>query len=46
LNQTGNWNSFFYDKIVFSKTKAALGGNVRFMITGSAPIKKEVQVFM
>jgi long-chain acyl-CoA synthetase len=27
-----------YDKLVFRKIRAILGGNVRFMLTGSAPI--------
>ena len=32
----------FYDAIVFSKMKALLGGNIRLMLTGSAPISSEV----
>jgi len=31
-----------YDKIIFKKMAALLGGNVRFMITGSAPIDSQV----
>ena len=36
----------FYDKIVFKKMKAILGGNVKVMITGSAPISGEVLEFL
>lgn len=35
-----------YDKIVFKKFKDILGGNVRLMITGSAPISGEVLDFL
>lgn len=35
-----------YDKLVFSKVKARLGGNVRLMITGSAPIAGDVLDFL
>lgn len=35
-----------YDKLVFNKFKAILGGRVRVMITGSAPIAKEVLNFL
>lgn len=37
LTRHGCW-----DKIVFNKTAGLLGGNVRFMITGSAPIDGQV----
>jgi long-chain acyl-CoA synthetase len=36
----------FYDALVFNKIKAILGGNVRLMITGSAPIAAEVLEFL
>jgi long-chain acyl-CoA synthetase len=36
----------FYDKVVFKKMKAILGGNVKVMITGSAPISGEVLDFL
>lgn len=35
-----------YDKLVFKKTKAIFGGNVRFLVTSSAPISKDVIDFM
>jgi len=35
-----------YDKIIFKKTKAILGGKVRLMITGSAPIAGDVLDFL
>ena len=38
----GSVSSSFYDKVVFSKLKAKLGGKVNTIITGSAPIAAEV----
>jgi long-chain acyl-CoA synthetase len=32
--------------LVFNKTKAVLGGNVRIMVTGSAPISADVLDFL
>ena len=40
------YNHRVYDKLVFSKTKAAFGGNCKFMVTGSAPISNEVIDFL
>ena len=31
-----------YDKVFFNKTKQALGGNVRLMVSGSAPLLPDV----
>ncbi len=35
-----------YDKLVFNKIKARLGGNVRVMLTASAPIAGNVLNFL
>jgi len=35
-----------YDYLVFKKIKALLGGRVEFMVTGSAPIDREVLAFL
>ncbi|XP_058203562.1 long chain acyl-CoA synthetase 4-like [Rhododendron vialii] len=34
-----------FDKIVFSKVKQALGGNVRLIICGAAPLARHVETF-
>ncbi len=49
LNQNKSKNtiqSFVWDKIIFKKTKSALGGNVRLACTGGAPISSEVLRFL
>lgn len=46
LENYGYTTNTFYDKVVFNKFKAILGGRVRAMITGSAPISKEVLDFL
>lgn len=38
LHDKGNTNHWFYDKFVMKKAKGKLGGNVRVILTGSAPI--------
>jgi long-chain acyl-CoA synthetase len=35
-----------WDNLVFSKTKLALGGRVRYMLSGSAPMSAEVIDFL
>jgi long-chain acyl-CoA synthetase len=35
-----------YDKLVFNKTREILGGEMRAMITGSAPISSDVLDFL
>ena len=42
LEKTGTVTHWLYDKLVFGKMKAVLGGRVRFMVTGSAPLNIEV----
>jgi long-chain acyl-CoA synthetase len=46
LSKTGDPTHMIYDRLVFNKFKEAVGGNVRFMITGSAPISKDVINFL
>lgn len=46
LNTQGTLNYAFYDRVVCSKFKAILGGNVRFMVSGSAPISVDVVNFL
>lgn len=46
LEKTGNPVYKMYDKLVFNKFKDAVGGRVRFMVTGSAPISKDVINFL
>ena len=46
LEVSGTYTHGFYDKVIFGKMKAALGGRVQLMVTGSAPISTEVRRFM
>lgn len=46
LRKDGTLNYAFYDKLVCAKFKAVLGGRVRFMATGSAPISVDVLNFL
>mmetsp|Transcript_38229 Transcript_38229/g.96173 ORF Transcript_38229/g.96173 Transcript_38229/m.96173 type:complete len:769 (-) Transcript_38229:36-2342(-) len=39
-------NSYFWDRLLFDRFKEKLGGRVRMIITGSAPISKEVFQFL
>ena len=45
-NQNGAITHGCYDALVFKKMKALLGGQVRYMVTGSAPIDKAVIDFL
>jgi len=31
-----------FARVIFGKMKAQLGGRVKYIVTGSAPIKKEI----
>jgi len=46
LRQTGETKHSLWDSLVFSKTQQLMGGRVRFMITGSAPISPTVHEFI
>jgi long-chain acyl-CoA synthetase len=46
LNEQGTLHYAFYDRVVCSKFKAILGGQIRFMVTGSAPISVDVINFL
>ncbi|CDU19593.1 hypothetical protein YYC_01039 [Plasmodium yoelii 17X] len=42
LNSTGNPWSLFWDTLLFNKAKKVLGGNLKGMLNGSAPLGVEV----
>jgi long-chain acyl-CoA synthetase len=46
LEKNGELTHTFYDALVFKKFREILGGRVRVMITGSAPISREVLSFL
>lgn len=46
LRKDGTVTHGCYDKLVFGKVKALLGGNVKLMLTGSAPMAAEVIDFI
>jgi len=46
LLQSGAVNHEVYDRLLFNKIKDRLGGNVRIMITASAPIAENVLSFL
>ncbi|XP_078080485.1 long-chain-fatty-acid--CoA ligase 5 [Mustelus asterias] len=39
-------NDSFWDKLIFNKIQAAMGGRVRVMVTGAAPISPSVLTFL
>ena len=45
IDKTGEFKHTFYDALVFNKFKDILGGRVKRILTGSAPISKEVMKF-
>lgn len=40
--ETGTITHAFWDRLIFRKVRANLGGNLKIMITGSAPCRKDV----
>jgi long-chain acyl-CoA synthetase len=46
LKKNGSYTHRVYDRIFFAKTKEALGGRCRLMVSGSAPLLPEVQNFL
>ena len=46
MDKTGSVTHTFWDKLVFNKVKAALGGRVRVIISGSAPISADTKRFL
>ena len=46
LHANGDTEHWFWDRIIFRKIEAILGGKVRIMVTGSAPISSEVLDFL
>ena len=46
ITQRGVVEHAVYDKLMFNKIKQALGGRVRLILTGSAPIEPNVQNFL
>jgi long-chain acyl-CoA synthetase len=42
----GSYTHRVYDRVFFTKTREALGGNVRLMISGSAPLLADVHKFL
>lgn len=39
-------STFFYNALIFKKVQKLIGGRVRIMISGSAPLSRETQIFM
>ena len=39
-------STFFYNALIFKKVQKLIGGRVRLMISGSAPLSRETQIFM
>ena len=46
LEKKCEYKHSIYDNLIFNKMKSALGGNVRLMMTGSAPISTETLNFL
>ncbi len=46
INTTLGQSTALWDSILFSKTKARLGGRVRFILSGSAPLDPKLGEFL
>lgn len=46
FKNTGVWTDAFWDTLVFGQFREVLGGSIRFMLTGSAPMAPEVLNFL
>ncbi|ORZ33858.1 long-chain-fatty-acid-CoA ligase [Catenaria anguillulae PL171] len=46
LESGGGYTHAFWDALLFSKVQKVLGGRLRLMITGSAPLGKDVMQFL
>lgn len=46
LNVSGKNPSPMWDRLVFNKIKARLGGRVRFMASGASPLSPDVMDFL
>jgi len=46
LRDNGSLTHWLWDRVVFSKIRARLGGRIRAMLSGSAPISPEVMEFL
>ena len=46
LHETGDNTHAFWDRLVFRKVQAVLGGNIKLLTSGSAPISPEAMDFL
>jgi long-chain acyl-CoA synthetase len=46
VEKSGQYTHWLYDKVVFKKMKTVLGGEVEYILSGSAPISTQVRQFL
>lgn len=46
IESSGEYKHCMYDSIVFKKMQEIMGGNIKFMLTGSAPLSLPVKQFL